>query len=448
MKKKISILIAAAFALTSCGTMSLTSSSGQRFSDGLYSAPRVEDRQKSIAAKTETDELVQKTRDSEIYLSSSDTGSPRTDTLYIPENKSAIINFSNAGTSVTITDDPFDQVYLSIYPWTYYRPLTFRSMYWDPWYYGRYWGYYDPWYWDRWGYRDPWFWGFGYALDPWFYDPWYWGPAYRPWHHHYCGWYGGWGPGLGWHGPGHVHGGHGKDVYFGHSGPTGLRGTVSSSRPRNSYTSGVRKEAGTRTPVNRHGFSTSSSTPRRTSSATGTDGGRRGTSYTSASSSSSSRRVAGNRSGIVSTDRLVTKPSGNTSSGTSSYVPATGSRRSVQSYRGTASSGTRASSAAAGQTNWRRPENSYGRSSSSSYGTNGQSSYNRSSARTSSSSSYNRNSSSFNRSTSSFNRQSSSSYNRGSSSISRSSSFSGSRSSGYSGGGRSGGGGSSSVRRR
>ena len=198
MKKKISILIAAAFALTSCGTMSLTSSSGQRFSDGLYSAPRVEDRQKSIAAKTETDELVQKTRDSEIYLSSSDTGSPRTDTLYIPENKSAIINFSNAGTSVTITDDPFDQVYLSIYPWTYYRPLTFRSMYWDPWYYGRYWGYYDPWYWDRWGYRDPWFWGFGYALDPWFYDPWYWGPAYRPWYHHYCGWYGGWGPGLGW----------------------------------------------------------------------------------------------------------------------------------------------------------------------------------------------------------------------------------------------------------
>ena len=444
MKKEISILMAA-FALASCGTMSLTSSSGQRFSDGLYARPQAEDRQAAIAAANSTDALVEKTRGSEIYLSSSDTPVHRTDTLYIPENKSAVINFTNTGTSVTITDDPFDQVYLSIYPWTYYRPVTFRSIYWDPWYYGRYWGYYNPWYWDRW-YYDPWYWGFGYAFDPWFHDPWYWGPAYRPWHHHYCGWYGGWGPGLGWHGPGHVHGGHGRDIYFGHRGSTGFHSTISASSPRNSHRSSSVTASGSRIPVNRRGIGTSSSIGRRDQTGMG--------SSTKGSAFSSSRRtVSASRSGIVSTGRLESRPSEGTvstrpSSGTQTYAPATGSRRSVQSYRSTASSGTRASSAAAGQTNWRRPENSYGRSSSSSYGTNGQSSYNRSSARTSSSSSYNRSSSSFNRSTSSFNRQSSSSYNRGSSSISRSSSFSGSRSSGYSGGGRSGGGGSSSVRRR
>ena len=205
MKTKIGILIATAFALTSCGTMSYTSSSGQRFQDGLYSSPQAENRREILAAKAETDELVKKTRESEIYLSSATSGTARTDTLYIPEDKSAVISFSGTGTSVTITDDPFDQTYFSLYPWTYYRPVTFTSIYWDPWYYGRYWGYYDPWYWNRWAFYDPWYWGVGIFFDPWFYDPWYWGPAY-PWYPHYCGWYGGWGPGLGWHGPGHVHG--------------------------------------------------------------------------------------------------------------------------------------------------------------------------------------------------------------------------------------------------
>ena len=192
MKKRISILAAAAAVLSSCGAASYTSSSGQRFEDGIYSRPRVEDTQKLMASKSETDELVQKTRSSEIYLSTDRTDGHRTDTLFIPEDKAAVINFSGTGTSVTVMDDPFEQVYFNTYPWTYYRPYTFSSFYWDPWYYGRYWGYYDPWYWGGW-YRDPWFWGVGLAWDLWFYDPWFWGPAY-PWYPHYCGWYGGWGP--------------------------------------------------------------------------------------------------------------------------------------------------------------------------------------------------------------------------------------------------------------
>ena len=177
MKKRISILAAAAAVLSSCGAASYTSSSGQRFEDGIYSRPRVEDTQKLMASKSETDELVQKTRSSEIYLSTDRTDGHRTDTLFIPEDKAAVINFSGTGTSVTVMDDPFEQVYFNTYPWTYYRPYTFSSFYWDPWYYGRYWGYYDPWYWGGW-YRDPWYWGVGLAWDLWFYDPWFWGPAY------------------------------------------------------------------------------------------------------------------------------------------------------------------------------------------------------------------------------------------------------------------------------
>lgn len=443
MKKEIGILTAAAFALTSCGTMSFTSSSEQRFSDGLYSSPRVEDHQKILAAKAETDELVKKTRESEIYLSSESGEGHRTDTLYIPENKSAIINFSTAGTSVTITDDPFDQTYYSLYPWTYYRPVTFRSMYWDPWYYGRYRGYYDPWYWGGWSFYDPWYWGFGFAFDPWFYDPWFWGPAYRPWYPHYCGWYGGWGPGLGWHGPGHVHGGHGRDVYFGHRGSTGMRSPATASNPRHSYSQTVRKEGTVRTPVNRRGIGTSSSSARRASGSIGTAAGTRGSSFTS-TSSAVRRTAAGNRTGIVSTDRLTSRPSAGSGSGTSSYLPATGARRSVQSYRGSGSSGTR-SSVTSGQSSWRRPANSFTRSTSS-FGNDPASTY------------YNNRSTSFRNSASgsgpAFNRNaSSSSFNRSSSvsrqsSVSRSSSFSGSRSSGFSGGSRSSGGGSSSVRRR
>lgn len=453
MKKRISILAAAAAVLSSCGAASYTSSSGQRFEDGIYSRPRVEDTQKLMASKSETDELVQKTRSSEIYLSTDRTDGHRTDTLFIPEDKAAVINFSGTGTSVTVMDDPFEQVYFNTYPWTYYRPYTFSNFYWDPWYYGRYWGYYDPWYWGGW-YRDPWFWGVGLAWDLWFYDPWFWGPAY-PWYPHYCGWYGGWGPGLGWHGPGHVHGGHRRDVYFGSRISTGPRMSGSSYHRRgSSYGSGTvsdRTVSGTRVPVSRRGITTSSSTSRRvTSSASSAiNTGNRGTSY---SSSSARRVIPGNRTGVVATTRPSVRPGTGDIPGMSqgSSQAVSGARRSVHSYRGssarTGSSATagyrNSSSIVSGQTNYRRPAGSYTRDITTSYG-NTTPSYNRSSAtsgfRNSTGTSYNRSASS------SFNR--SSSYSR-SSSVSRSSSFSGSRSSGYSGGSRSSGGGSSSVRRR
>lgn len=445
MKKKIGILMASAALLASCGTASYTSSSGQRFEDGIYSRPRPADSRDILAEDIKTDALVQKTRSSEIYLASAVEDGHKTDTLYIPEDKSAIINFSGTGTSVTITDDPFDQVYFNSYPWTYYRPYTFSSFYWDPWYYGRYWGYYDPWYWSGWPYYGSWYWGIGFAWDPWLYDPWFWGPAY-PWYPHYCGWYGGWGPGLGWHGPGHVHGGHGREVYFGHRGSTTLRGGAATSlRPRSStYSSGSGRRAvsGTRAAApSRSGVTSSSSSSRRY---TGSSGNR-----TYGQQLSSGRRFAsGNRSGIIATDRPATRPStGGVTSGSSSgngiqHTPAIGGRRSVQSYRNTGSSTGYRNSLTSGQQNYRRPASSYNRSASASYGTS--QSFNRGAYynRSQGGSSYNRSATapSYNRSTTT--------YSRPSSSVSRSSSFSGSRSSGFSGGSRSGGGGSSSVRRR
>lgn len=426
--------------LASCGTASLTSSSGQRFQDGIYTEPGTGNRDGLLASKAETDELINKTKSSEIYLNTTVAQGTRTDTLYIPEDKSAVINFSGTGTSVTITDDPFDQTYFSIYPWTY----TYSSLYWSPWRYG-YWGFYDPWFWDWPYYYSSWYW----AWDPWFYDPWFWGPAY-PWYPHYSGWYGGWGPGLGWHGHwhGHVYGGHGRNIVYGHRGAVSpVVGAVSSHRPRtSSFTNSRRAMSGTRYATSdRSGITRSSSVSRRTAASAG-----RPSSYRTASSSR--RPVSGNRTGIVATGRPSARP-GSGSSIHSGSMPSSntgtayiGGRRSVQSYRGTSSAMYR-NSAAATQSSYRRPASSYSRqaisSGPSSRQYNGSTSYRSaggSSYRSYGNSSFNRSSSpsGFNRSTT---------VSRPTSSFNRSSSFSGSRSSGFSGGSRSGGG-SSSVRRR
>lgn len=436
MKKRITILIAASFAFMSCGT-ALYTSSGQKFSDGIYSMPVAENKLETAESQKETEELIEKTRNSRIFLSSETSDKQRTDTLLIPEDKSAIISFSGTGTTVTVTDDPFDYVYFNTYPWSYHRPVVFSSYRWDPWYYGRYWGYYDPWYWDPWYSYSPWHFGFGFYYDPWYWDPWYWGMSYHPWHHHYCGWYGGWGPGFG--GPGHVHGGYGRDVYFGHRSATGFSGSTSSGRPRNSAYTSSGSRTSSRTPApNRTGIASSSHRSSSSAASSTVTRGSTGSSFGYSSvrrPSTGTGTGTGTRTGIVSTAR----PSSGQASGNQSAA-VSGARRSVHSFSNTVSGTSRSSTKSymsTGQTNYRRPANtgynstrstsSYSRSSA--YGNSG----NRSSA-----TDYNR-SSSVSRS-SSYSR--SSSMSSSSSSVSRSSSYSGgSTRSSSSGGG-------SSVRRR
>ena len=225
MKKRIGILAAAAFAFTACGTSLYTSSSGQRFNDGIYSyapAPAEKEYAQAPSASTdaETGDMIRKTKESEIYLFS-DTGSdagPSVDSILIAGNKSAIINFDNSKvTSITVTDSPYDWNSYNWYnDWTFYNWTV--SPFWDPWYYG-YWGFARPWrYYSAW-YWNPWY------YDPWYYDPWYYGYWGRPWWYYHCGWYDGWAPAY--H-PGHgvIH--YGPDRYYGSRYSTGSRSAVSS----------------------------------------------------------------------------------------------------------------------------------------------------------------------------------------------------------------------------
>ena len=113
-----------------------------------------------------------------------------------------IIEFHSSAEDVTDT--------LAVYPGTkvqydvdddyYYsrRMSRFDDFYWyDPWFYGPYYGWHSPWWYSRWGWYDPWYYSYGYnGLYGWYgwydwYDPYYyswygWGSPYR------WGWYGGW----------------------------------------------------------------------------------------------------------------------------------------------------------------------------------------------------------------------------------------------------------------
>ena len=450
MKKRISFLLTAVLAVSSCGMASYTSSSGQKFNDGLYSSPQTVDRTQLELARQESESLAKKTKESEIYLFSDSydqSHAGKTNTVLIPENKAAVIDFSGNGTTVTVTDDPFDQFYYNANVWTYYRPVAFGSPYWDPWYYARYRNYYDPWYWsfryDPWYSFDWWYYDSWY-YNPWRYDPWYydyWGHHHWHYHHHYCGWYGGFGN---WGSSGHIHITNNRNVYFGHR-----SSTVTSRRQKS-------------TEGNRAGIGSSSHTSRRSSSFSSRNSGTK-SSYASGSrtfSSASSRRVtAGSRSGIVSTARPGTgRPSVNSGSngiisgngnsfGSNQSGTLSGGRRAVQSYRGGSSAGRSVSatrsSVYSGQSNFRRPAVSGNP-------LNGSPSYNRSSSYRNSSASgqsFNRGSVYNSSSSSSFGR--SSSYRSSSSMSTRSSTMSSGSSSGYSGGSSSSsGGGSSSVRRR
>ena len=82
MKPSLYILIPAMLAIAACGsTASL--SSGQRFNDGIYYAHEKEMPVSTAADDKKVNDLVERTRTSEIYL----FGDEKTDTVVIPDNK-------------------------------------------------------------------------------------------------------------------------------------------------------------------------------------------------------------------------------------------------------------------------------------------------------------------------------------------------------------------------
>ena len=336
MKKRLVILMSAVLAVTSCGTAAQYASSGQRYTDGIYTRaePKV-DRERDAAAEKEIDDLVARTQETELLL----FGEGK-DTLVIPEDKSAVIKFSGTGnTTVTITDDPFTEVYYTAYP------TVFAGWAWNPWYWGSWWGgWYDPWYWGSW-YAGPWYWGWSPAFwDPWFGNPWFWGPprpSYPHWHHHVH------------HAPAP---GGGPGFYYGHrgSGTSTVRSYVQRGSSGMTRGSGAAGTAGTY----RRGSaaitrgSASASAGKTTGSATAS-AYRRGSAAASApvkketytSGISSVRRSSSSKtaSGAVTAGTSFRRGSAGYATGSSSFVGTSTVRSSVSSYRRPGSSSGSAS---------------------------------------------------------------------------------------------------------
>ena len=108
MKKTSVLLIAAALMLSSCGITARQASSddGHRFQDGLYSSsPSFRSKEEKETSQKEADDLVSKTKSSQIYLFGD-----RKDTIAIPQNMSARIQYDQkiGGTVVTVGENPYD----------------------------------------------------------------------------------------------------------------------------------------------------------------------------------------------------------------------------------------------------------------------------------------------------------------------------------------------------
>ena len=385
MKKTALLLFLAALMLSSCGSTAQLGSSekAQRFQDGIYnSSPSFRTKEEKEKSRTETDALVSKTKESVIYI----MGETK-DTIVVPENYSARIQFDQKAGSPTVTlyDNPYEWMrdqgnrygyYYGPYSlgsswwWSrHYSPFygPYRNPYWSTWnhYPYRYYGFYDPWY-----YREfHRFYGYYGFYDPWYYDPWYYGGYYGSWYGDYWGgyygsyWGGYYGSYMGWHdpwhyyhygwyhpypihGPGHISGGH-----FEHRNYT-LRANTDRTR-----TTGRMSPGGSSRP--------------RLSTSGGTIRGGMSIGNTRSRSASTTRRVTGTASRPATVTRAAARPS----SGSSTTV-----------YRRPASTPTKSTEG-------------YGSNSSSSYN-RGNSPYERSS------SSYDRSSSPYNRSGSDFGRSS------------------------------------------
>ena len=125
MKTRTILFISALLALTSCGSAAQYASdaSRQKYQDGIYynSKARIQAGEAVESAnEEETDLLVAKTKNSPIFMKSGE----KVDTLFIPENKAARIDFNNTNntTSVYLYDNGWDT-------WAAYQPWYATSWY-------------------------------------------------------------------------------------------------------------------------------------------------------------------------------------------------------------------------------------------------------------------------------------------------------------------------------
>ena len=183
MKTRTILIISALVALTGCGNAAHwgSSSSSQRFEDGIYRKVETVNRETRDSIRFETDALASKTRETQLYLKKG-----QSDTIFVPENKAAHIVLQDNYNALTI---PTETITLS--PWYYsttwaygmYRPWYYSDWYtwrsWDPWFWSS-WSW-NPWYWDSW-YWGSWHWNSWHTWDPWYWSSWYWDPWYSPWH--------------------------------------------------------------------------------------------------------------------------------------------------------------------------------------------------------------------------------------------------------------------------
>ena len=270
MKMQNIALLGAVAALSACGSAVQMTSSERQYEDGFYAGVTAKDRLRPAReAVEETDDLIDRTKGSEIYLKGN-----RVDTLFIPENMSASIKLNKAEQTTTVTlydGAPDIDLFLGYSPysvwrsgyWGPYRPWRHGFSSWsyygglyDPWYFG---GLYDPWYYG--GLYDPWY--YGGLYDPWyygtFYDPWLhgswhspyyygWGGYHSPWGYPWGGYYGAYYGGYGsWYGPyyggwydrGGIYGIPGERYDAGYGRTWGSRTGVSSN-PRGDATGAVR----------------------------------------------------------------------------------------------------------------------------------------------------------------------------------------------------------------
>ena len=106
MKTRTILIISAllAAALSSCGSAAqyANDASRQKYQDGIYYTENAA--AEAAVSEEETDLLVRKTKGSPIFLKNGE----KTDTLFIPEGKKAVIGFDGREntTNVTVFDDP------------------------------------------------------------------------------------------------------------------------------------------------------------------------------------------------------------------------------------------------------------------------------------------------------------------------------------------------------
>ncbi len=124
MKTRTILIISALVALTGCGNAAHwgSSSSSQRFEDGIYRKVETVNRETRDSIRFETDALASKTRETQLYLKKG-----QSDTIFVPENKAAHIVLQDNYNALTI---PTETITLS------------------PWYYSTTWAYgmYRPWF--------------------------------------------------------------------------------------------------------------------------------------------------------------------------------------------------------------------------------------------------------------------------------------------------------------